>query len=71
VKRYRQEGLPGVGKAKEYDRPTPKPITTQGWLSLDGSALGPLFNQLETNNAEGKTRPDDSRTAAEGAGQGQ
>ena len=46
--RYREEPIPGLpGLAKEWSPKQPKPETTQGWLSLDGSALGPLFTTTE------------------------
>jgi hypothetical protein len=44
--RYRQEALPLLGsQPKEYS-PAPLQLAgpTQGWLALDGGALGPLFN---------------------------
>lgn len=46
--RYREEPIPGLpGQAKEWSPEQPKPHTAQGWLSLDGSALGPLFDTQE------------------------
>ena len=48
--RYRQPALPVPGaQAREYG---PQPLQlagpSQGWLALDGGALGPLFNDHTT-----------------------
>ena len=62
--RYRVEPIPGllaaakgtgIGKGpwlspREWSPDQPKPETTQGWLALEGSALGPLFNHDNTQN---------------------
>jgi len=46
--RYRQEALGGLSPAREYN---PKGLELappqQGFLALDGGALGPLFNNHE------------------------
>lgn len=44
--RYRLETLPGLPAAATEWSPAglPEPKPTQGWLALDGAALGPLFN---------------------------
>lgn len=43
--RYRQDALPLPGAApREYSPATPTEQISQGWLALDGGALGPLFN---------------------------
>lgn len=45
--RYRCEalpGLPGLGAAEWSPEGLPQPKPEQGWLALDGAALGPLFN---------------------------
>lgn len=52
--RYRQEALPMAGAtARDY---SPKGIELagpqQGWLALDGAALGPLFNTTNTTTTE-------------------
>lgn len=50
-KRYRQETLPVPGATPvEYDPPKQRLAPpAQGWLPLDGGALGPLFNQQEAD----------------------
>lgn len=52
--RYRQDALPVPGaQAREY---SPQPLQlagpSQGWLALDGGALGPLFNDHTTTTKE-------------------
>ena len=53
--RYRQEALPMAGAtARDY---SPQGLELarprQGWLALDGAALGPLFNtNTNTNTTE-------------------
>jgi hypothetical protein len=44
--RYRQEALPLQGSRPSDYSPTPQQLAVpvQGWLALDGGALGPLFN---------------------------
>ena len=42
----------GIGKSphlfpREWSPDQPKPETIQGWLGLEGSALGPLFTTTE------------------------
>ena len=46
--RYKQEALAAVPGAepREYSPIKPQPAPPeQGWLHLDGAALGPLFDQ--------------------------
>lgn len=45
--RYRQDALPLPGAAPREYSPAPLELArpAQGWLALDGGALGPLFNQ--------------------------
>lgn len=55
--RYRQESLPVPGaKPRDY---SPKGVElagpVQGWLALDGGALGPLFNDHTTTTTEDTT----------------
>ncbi len=54
--RYRQDALqlPGA-TAREYS-PAPQPLAgpVQGWLPLDGGALGPLFNDHTTATKESR-----------------
>jgi len=51
--RYRQEALPMPGaQSRDYSPAEFKPAApTQGWLALDGGALGPLFNDHTTTTA--------------------
>jgi hypothetical protein len=44
--RYRQEALPLLGSKPMDYTPRPQQLAGphQGWLALDGGALGPLFN---------------------------
>jgi hypothetical protein len=44
--RYRQEALPLPGSQPRDYSPQPQQLAgpQQGWLALDGGALGPLFN---------------------------
>lgn len=44
--RYRCDGLPGLEgiEPQQWSPPPPPDPTSQGWLALDGGALGPLFN---------------------------
>jgi hypothetical protein len=44
--RYRQEALPLPGSKPLDYTPQPQQLAGphQGWLALDGGALGPLFN---------------------------
>lgn len=50
--RYRQKALPLPGAAPRDYSPAPLELAQphQGWLALDGSALGPLFNDHPTTN---------------------
>ena len=52
--RYRQDALPVPGaQPREY---SPQPLQlagpAQGWLALDGGALGPLFNDHTTTTTD-------------------
>ena len=49
--RYRQEALPLPGSQPREYSPEPQQLTgpVQGWLALDGGALGPLFNDHDSN----------------------
>lgn len=44
--RYRQEALPLPGSQPRHYSPQNQQLAgpQQGWLALDGGALGPLFN---------------------------
>jgi hypothetical protein len=52
--RYRLESIPGLPAAATEWSPTglPQPKPAQGWLALDGAALGPLFNDHATTPQE-------------------
>jgi hypothetical protein len=52
--RYRQEALPLPGaQPRDYSPAELKPAApVQGWLALDGGALGPLFNDHTTTTTE-------------------
>ncbi len=57
--RYRQEALSIEGaKPRDYS-PTELQLAgpVQGWLALDGGALGPLFNNHTTTTTDGLPLP--------------
>jgi hypothetical protein len=51
--RYRQEALPLPGSQPSDYSPTPQQLAgpEQGWLALDGGALGPLFNDHDSDTS--------------------
>ena len=54
--RYWQEALPLPGSQPREYSPAPQQLAgpVQGWLALDGGALGPLFND-HSGEATGDT----------------
>lgn len=60
--RYRQEALKLPGAMPRDYSPQPLQLAgpVQGWLALDGSALGPLFdrtNTTTTSTTDGQPQP--------------
>ena len=59
--RYRQAALPLPGAEARNYSPAPQQLAgpKQGWLALDGAALGPLFNTNTntTEPADGQPQP--------------
>jgi len=51
--RYRQEALPLPGSQPRDYSPQPLQLAgpVQGWLALDGGALGPLFNDHDSDTS--------------------
>jgi hypothetical protein len=51
--RYRQEALPMPGSQPRDYSPQAQQLAgpVQGWLALDGCALGPLFNDHESDTS--------------------
>jgi len=51
--RYRQEALPLPGaQPRDYSPQTQQLAgAVQGWLALDGGALGPLFNDHDSDTS--------------------
>jgi hypothetical protein len=51
--RYRQEALPLPGSQPRDYSPQPQQLASpvQGWLALDGGALGPLFNDHDSDTS--------------------
>jgi hypothetical protein len=58
--RYRQDALPLPGATARDYSPAPLQLAgpVQGWLALDGGALGPLFNDHDDHPPTTTEKPD-------------